>query len=174
MKPSPDVIVVKPSGWWWRDAWSRHRARSWIGCQASTPWLGCLIVTASWMRSAGLIVSLFPMVTPPLLMDRQRGQAAEARGRDTVGLTVHGKDGQGIGYWEGDDAGATDAASPSVSRISEGCNQRCASAPSLPSAARCVRSHWITSSVKPRPWSRMGLLNWAHWSRHHQLGPGHW
>ena len=79
----------------------RHRAKilDWVpGIDAM---VGVLIVTESWMRSAGWIVSLFPMATPPLPI----GSAATApscRGPRSrhVGLTVHGKDGQGIGYWE--------------------------------------------------------------------------
>ena len=54
-------------------------------------------------------------------------QAARERGRDTVGLTVQGKDGKGVGYWEGDDNRFR--LTPrhwSYLRMSEGCNQRCA------------------------------------------------
>ncbi len=54
-------------------------------------------------------------------------QAANARGLDTVGLTVNGKDGKGIGYFEGDDNRVR--LTPrhwAYLRISEGCNQRCA------------------------------------------------
>jgi ribosomal protein S12 methylthiotransferase len=54
-------------------------------------------------------------------------QAARARGRDTVGLTVNGKDGRGIGYFEDD--GARLRLTPrhyAYLRISEGCNQNCA------------------------------------------------
>lgn len=53
-------------------------------------------------------------------------QAAKARGRDTVGLTVNGKDGKGIGYFEDD--GARLRLTPrhyAYLRISEGCNQNC-------------------------------------------------
>lgn len=54
-------------------------------------------------------------------------QAAEARGRDTVGLTVHGADGKGIGYWENDaDRFRLTPRHWAYLRISEGCNQKCA------------------------------------------------
>ncbi|MEE2907609.1 MAG: hypothetical protein VX527_07220, partial [Planctomycetota bacterium] len=54
-------------------------------------------------------------------------QAARDRGLDTTDLTVHGKDGKGIGYFEGD--GARLRLTPrhwAYLRMSEGCNQRCA------------------------------------------------
>lgn len=54
-------------------------------------------------------------------------QAARARGVDTVGLTVHGADGSGLGYFEGDTARLR--LTPrhwSYLRMSEGCNQACA------------------------------------------------
>ena len=64
---------------------------------------------------------------PPYWISGNALQAAEARGRDTVGLTVHGKDGQGIGYWEGDDTRVRlTPRHRAYLRISEGCNQRCA------------------------------------------------
>ncbi|MDG2424000.1 MAG: 30S ribosomal protein S12 methylthiotransferase RimO [Phycisphaerales bacterium] len=53
-------------------------------------------------------------------------QAANDRGMDTTELTVHGKDGKGIGYFEGD--GARLRLTPrhwAYLRMSEGCNQRC-------------------------------------------------
>lgn len=54
-------------------------------------------------------------------------QAAKARGVDTVGLTVNGKDGKGIGYFEDDSARLR--LTPrhyAYLRVSEGCNQNCA------------------------------------------------
>lgn len=54
-------------------------------------------------------------------------QAAKARGVDTTGLTVNGKDGKGIGYFEDDSARLR--LTPrhyAYLRISEGCNQNCA------------------------------------------------
>ena len=54
-------------------------------------------------------------------------QAAAARGLETVGLTVNGKDGKGIGYFEGDaDRVRLTPRHWAYLRISEGCNQRCA------------------------------------------------
>lgn len=53
--------------------------------------------------------------------------AAKDRGMQTVGLTVQGKDGKGIGYFEDDSARLR--LTPrhySYLRISEGCNQNCA------------------------------------------------
>ncbi len=53
--------------------------------------------------------------------------AAKERGRETVGLTVHGKDGKGIGYFEDDSARLR--LTPrhyAYLRVSEGCNQNCA------------------------------------------------
>lgn len=54
-------------------------------------------------------------------------QAAAERGRDTVGLTVNGADGRGVGYFE-DDSGRFRLTPRhwAYLRISEGCNQRCA------------------------------------------------
>lgn len=52
---------------------------------------------------------------------------AKELGRDTVGLTVHGKDGRGIGYFEDDSARLR--LTPrhyAYLRIGEGCNQNCA------------------------------------------------
>ncbi len=54
-------------------------------------------------------------------------KAAEERGMDTVGLTVHGKDGKGLGYFEDDRARMR--LTPrhyAFLKVSEGCNQRCA------------------------------------------------
>lgn len=54
-------------------------------------------------------------------------QAAEARGRDTVGLTVQGADGKGLGYWENDtERFRLTPRHWAYLRISEGCNQKCA------------------------------------------------
>lgn len=53
--------------------------------------------------------------------------AAKERGRNTTGLTVNGKDGNGIGYFEDDSARLR--LTPrhyAYLRISEGCNQNCA------------------------------------------------
>ena len=53
-------------------------------------------------------------------------QAANERGVETTGLTVHGKDGRGLGYFESDDNRYR--LTPrhwAYLRMSEGCNQRC-------------------------------------------------
>ncbi|MEO0512227.1 MAG: 30S ribosomal protein S12 methylthiotransferase RimO [Planctomycetota bacterium] len=53
--------------------------------------------------------------------------AAKDRGLDTVGLTVQGKDGKGLGYFESDAARLRlTARHYAYLRISEGCNQGCA------------------------------------------------
>jgi len=54
-------------------------------------------------------------------------QAANARGMKTAGLTVNGKDGKGLGYFEDDSARLR--LTPrhfAYLRVSEGCNQNCA------------------------------------------------
>ncbi len=54
-------------------------------------------------------------------------QAAKARGMQTTGLTVNGKDGKGLGYFEDDSARLR--LTPrhyAYLRVSEGCNQNCA------------------------------------------------
>ncbi|MDX2114556.1 MAG: 30S ribosomal protein S12 methylthiotransferase RimO [Planctomycetota bacterium] len=54
-------------------------------------------------------------------------QAARERGREVTGLTVNGKDGKGIGYFEDDSARLR--LTPrhyAYLRVSEGCNQNCA------------------------------------------------
>lgn len=54
-------------------------------------------------------------------------QAAKERGAETVGLTVHGKDGKGLGYFEDDgNRFRLTARHWAYLRVSEGCNQRCA------------------------------------------------
>jgi ribosomal protein S12 methylthiotransferase len=54
-------------------------------------------------------------------------QAAGERGMDTVGLTVHGADGKGVGYFEGDaNRFRLTPRHWAYLRASEGCNQRCA------------------------------------------------
>ena len=53
-------------------------------------------------------------------------EAARVRGRDVIGLTVNGKDGKGVGYFEDDSARLR--LTPrhyAYLRISEGCNQNC-------------------------------------------------
>ena len=54
-------------------------------------------------------------------------QAAQSRGMDTVGLTVQGADGKGLGYWEDDsDRFRLTPRHWAYIRMSEGCNQKCA------------------------------------------------
>jgi len=64
---------------------------------------------------------------PPYWISGNALQAARQRGMSTVGLTVQGKDGKGLGYFE------SDAARLRITprhyaylRVSEGCNQACA------------------------------------------------
>jgi len=66
-------------------------------------------------------------VVPPFWIAGNALQAAQARGLDTVGLTVNGADGMGIGYFE-DDAGRFRLTPRhwAYLRVSEGCNQKCA------------------------------------------------
>ena len=70
---------------------------------------------------------------------------AKSEGKDTVGLTVHGKDGKGIGYFESDSARLR--LTPrhyAYLRISEGCNQNCAFC-TIPS----IRGKMRSKSVDP-------------------------
>ncbi|MBL9147834.1 MAG: 30S ribosomal protein S12 methylthiotransferase RimO [Phycisphaerae bacterium] len=54
-------------------------------------------------------------------------QAASERGKNVVGLTVNGKDGKGVGYFEDDSRRFRLTPKHwAYLRISEGCNQRCA------------------------------------------------
>ncbi|MFK7960615.1 MAG: 30S ribosomal protein S12 methylthiotransferase RimO [Phycisphaerales bacterium] len=54
-------------------------------------------------------------------------QAAKQRGVETTGLTVHGKDGKGLGYFESDaNRFRLTPRHWAYLRVSEGCNQRCA------------------------------------------------
>lgn len=64
---------------------------------------------------------------PPYWIAGNALQAAAARGLSTTGLTVNGKDGKGVGYFE-DDSNRFRLTPRhwSYLRVSEGCNQRCA------------------------------------------------
>ncbi|MFG0274629.1 MAG: 30S ribosomal protein S12 methylthiotransferase RimO [Phycisphaerales bacterium] len=73
--------------------------------------------------------------------------AAKERGRDVVGLTVQGKDGKGVGYFE------SDAARLRITprhyaylRVSEGCNQKCAFC-TIPSIRGKMRSKNLDAIV---------------------------
>ena len=74
-------------------------------------------------------------------------QAAKGRGMETVGLTVQGKDGKGVGYFEDDSARLR--LTPrhyAYLRISEGCNQACAFC-TIPSIRGKMRSKPIERIV---------------------------
>ena len=74
-------------------------------------------------------------------------QAAAERGLRTAGLTVNGKDGKGIGYWEDDSARFR--LTPrhwAYLRVSEGCNQRCAFC-TIPSIRGKMRSKPVETIV---------------------------
>ncbi|MFG0244185.1 MAG: 30S ribosomal protein S12 methylthiotransferase RimO [Phycisphaerales bacterium JB054] len=74
-------------------------------------------------------------------------QAAKDRGMATVGLTVQGKDGKGVGYFEDDSARLR--LTPrhyAYLRISEGCNQKCAFC-TIPSIRGKMRSKPIDRIV---------------------------
>lgn len=75
-------------------------------------------------------------------------QAAKERGQDTVGLTVQGKDGKGIGYFEDD--GARMRLTPrhyAYLKVSEGCNQKCAFC-TIPSIRGKMRSKPLDRILK--------------------------
>jgi ribosomal protein S12 methylthiotransferase len=64
---------------------------------------------------------------PPYWVSANALQAAKERGLNVVGLTVQGKDGKGVGYFEDDSARLR--LTPrhfAYLRVSEGCNQNCA------------------------------------------------
>lgn len=65
--------------------------------------------------------------SPPYWIAANALQAAGLRGLNTAGLTVNGKDGRGIGYFE-DDAARLRLTPRHYAylRVSEGCNQNCA------------------------------------------------
>ncbi len=64
---------------------------------------------------------------PPYWIAANALQAAQERGLPTVGLTVNGADGKGIGYFEGDaNRFRLTPRHWAYLRASEGCNQRCA------------------------------------------------
>ena len=74
-------------------------------------------------------------------------QAARERGRETTGLTVHGKDGRGVGYFEDDsDRFRLTPRHWAYLRISEGCNQKCAFC-TIPSIRGKMRSKPIDAIV---------------------------
>jgi ribosomal protein S12 methylthiotransferase len=75
-------------------------------------------------------------------------QAAKARGLDTVGLTVRGADGRGLGYFEDDTQRVR--LTPrhwAYLRVSEGCNQACAFC-TIPSIRGKMRSKPLDTIVR--------------------------
>jgi len=74
-------------------------------------------------------------------------QAAKERGKDTVGLTVNGLDGKGVGYFE-DDSNRFRLTPRhwAYLRVSEGCNQRCAFC-TIPSIRGKMRSKPVETIV---------------------------
>ena len=77
--------------------------------------------------------------------------AAAARGVPTVGLTVNGKDGRGVGYFEGDENRYR--LTPrhwAYLRVSEGCNQRCSfcTIPSIRGKMRSKTSDAIVNEAR--------------------------
>ncbi|MHC4808915.1 MAG: 30S ribosomal protein S12 methylthiotransferase RimO [Planctomycetota bacterium] len=74
-------------------------------------------------------------------------QAAKQRGMETVGLTVHGADGKGLGYFEGDaNRFRLTPRHWAYLRVSEGCNQRCAFC-TIPSIRGKMRSKPLADIV---------------------------
>jgi ribosomal protein S12 methylthiotransferase len=74
-------------------------------------------------------------------------QAANDRGLETIGLTVHGKDGRGIGYYEGDHHRLRITPRHwAYLRMSEGCNQKCAFC-TIPSIRGKMRSKPVDEIV---------------------------
>jgi ribosomal protein S12 methylthiotransferase len=68
-----------------------------------------------------------PSQAPPYWIAANALQAASDRGMRTAGLTVNGKDGRGIGYFEDDSARLRlTSRHYAYLRVSEGCNQNCA------------------------------------------------
>ena len=95
-------------------------------------------------------------------------QAAGERGMETTGLTVHGKDGKGIGYFE-DDSGRLTPRHWAYLRVSEGCNQKCAFC-TIPSIrGKCVPRGWTGSSRRRGPGQRGVLRTEPDRAGHHQL-----
>jgi ribosomal protein S12 methylthiotransferase len=75
-------------------------------------------------------------------------QAAQQRGMKTVGLTVNGSDGKGVGYFEDDSTRFR--LTPrhwAYLRVSEGCNQRCAFC-TIPSIRGKMRSKPLDAIVR--------------------------
>jgi ribosomal protein S12 methylthiotransferase len=84
---------------------------------------------------------------PPYWIAASALQAAKVRGLATAGLTINGKDGKGIGYFE-DDSNRVRITPRHLAylRISEGCNQNCAFC-TIPSIRGKMRSKPIERIV---------------------------
>lgn len=99
------------------------------------------------VRGAGATRVTLDEQRPPYWIAANALQAAKERGRDTVGLTVNGKDGKGVGYFEDDSARLR--LTPrhyAYLRISEGCNQNCAFC-TIPSIRGKMRSKPVERCV---------------------------
>lgn len=84
---------------------------------------------------------------PPYWISGNALQAARDRGVETVGLTVHGADGKGVGYFEGDtNRYRLTPRHWAYLRVSEGCNQKCAFC-TIPSIRGKMRSKPIADIV---------------------------
>ena len=96
--------------------------------------------------------------------------AAKDRGVDTVGLTVSGKDGKGLGYFERDDAAsASPRATTPTSASPRAAIRTARSAPSPRSAERCAPSPRTASLAKRESSSRRRLRAQHDRPGHHQL-----
>ena len=77
--------------------------------------------------------------------------AAKERGRNVVGLTVNGRDGDGVGYFEADNARLRITPRHyAYLRMSEGCNQRCAfcTIPSIRGPMHCKSVDEIVAEAR--------------------------
>ncbi|MCE9620295.1 MAG: 30S ribosomal protein S12 methylthiotransferase RimO [Planctomycetes bacterium] len=84
---------------------------------------------------------------PPYWIAANALQAAKDRGRTTVGLTVNGADGRGVGYFESDaNRFRLTPRHWAYLRASEGCNQRCAFC-TIPSIRGKMRSKSLDETV---------------------------
>jgi ribosomal protein S12 methylthiotransferase len=92
-----------------------------------------------------------PADQPPYWINANALTAAKERGRETIGLTVNGKDGKGIGYFEDDSSRLR--LTPrhyAYLRISEGCNQNCAfcTIPSIRGKMRSKPLHALAAEAR--------------------------
>lgn len=86
--------------------------------------------------------------TPNYWISANALAAASTRGMPTTGLTVNGKDGKGIGYFEDDSARLRiTSRHHAYLRVSEGCNQNCAFC-TIPSIRGKMRSKPLEAIVR--------------------------